>query len=193
MKNKTLFFVIYLFVGTYFYGCKGADGAVGPAGPTGPTSAGTPGVAGAAGTQGPKGDTGAAGAQGVAGQNGNADVRQVTYGPRIHYGGTLTFKLTSNFTKEIVEKSIILIYIKSSGGYWYSIPGYTAGGENQYRVFIDSNDLAVNVPRVTGTGADVWEVTRILAVPANVLTNGRLANIDYKDYNAVKAAFNLKD
>jgi hypothetical protein len=157
---------------------KAADGTVGPAGPVGP--------AGATGPAGPAGPTGAKGDQG------NAEVRQVVYGTRTHTGTSLDFKLTSNFTKEILERSMILVYVKPNS-LWYMLPGFTNGGINNYRIYINADDPTITISRVSGSGSEVWSSVRIIAVPANIVTNGRKAGIDYADYEAVKAAYNLAD
>jgi hypothetical protein len=161
---------------------KAADGTIGPAGPAGAT-----GPAGAAGPAGP------AGAAGAKGDQGNAEVRQIVYTARTHTGSDLSFKLTSNFTKEILDRSMILVYIKASNNYWYMLPGFTAGGTNNYRIYINADDPTIWISRVTGSGSDVWNAVRIVAVPANIVTNGRQAGIDYTDYEAVKVAYNLPD
>ena len=167
-----------------FASCKGPQGDIGPAGPAGPT-----GAAGPAGSQGAKGDKGDTGA------TGNANVIQISYGSRTHTGGTLEYILTG-LTQNQVNNSMFLTYVNNNNSLWYQIPGYTSGAVFQYRVYVSQNTTTtpiLTISRVTGTGSDIFSATRIIIIPANDLRSGRKDNLDFSDYESVKAYYHLKD
>ncbi len=72
------------------------------------------------------------------------------------------------------------------------MPGFSSGGTNQYRTFLEGNVLSLS--RVNASSAsETFIRTRIVIIPANDLRTGRKAAIDYTDYEAVKKYYNLKD
>ncbi len=218
--TKVLGIAIILASITMINACKGDTGEVGPVGPAGatgpagPAGVGTQGVAGPAGPAGSKGEIGATGANGANGQNGatgakgdkgdtgatgatgNANVIQISYGSKTHTGGELPYSLTG-LTQSQVNNSLFLTYVNPSGtSLWYQIPGYTAGGTFQYRIYVSQSSTTtpiLYINRVAGTGNDIFTATRILVIPANDIRTGRKANLDYSNYEAVKAYYNLKD
>ena len=137
MKNKFLFSAFCLFVGIFFYSCKGPQGDIGPngiqglsgvAGPLGPMgTAGTNGPMGTngpSGPAGPAGTTGAAGATGAQGPMGNANV---VYSEWITPTWLSAGENVDNFffrqkstampllTKEAIDKGIVYVYFKGNG------------------------------------------------------------------------------
>jgi hypothetical protein len=160
--------------------CKGEKGDVGPAGTTG-----------AVGAVGP---TGAIGPTGVTGATGNANVIQYTYATVRGAGGELMYAVTG-ITQAQLNNSLVFVYVLTTlnSTVWYALPGYTSGGANQYRVYMNSNQLNVYTSRSVGTTTESFNTTRILVIPANDFRTGRKAAVDYNDYKAVKAYYNLKD
>lgn len=179
-----------------FTACKGPAGPIGPAGPQG--NNGQNGAAGLNGKDGQNGATGAIGPTGVAGANGkdgNANVIQYTYATaRLATSGEIEYTVTG-ITQSQLNNSLVFVYVISSLNptIWYALPGYSANGNNQYRVYMNPNKLSVFLNRSSGTVTETFNSTRILVVPANDLRNGRKPAIDYSDYEAVKKYYNLKD
>lgn len=191
IKFTSVLAIVALLAGSpvIFQSCspeKGEVGAEGPAGPAGPA-----GAPGSAGTIGPAGTTGPAGA---AGQNGNANVIQISYGAKTWantVGATVILNLTG-VDAALANKSAYFTYIRN-GSLWYSVPGeISTFGE--FRTYLTpAATSTVHIKRVS-TGAIVdAEAVRMLLVPANDLRNGRLAAVDFSDYQAVKKAYNLPD
>jgi hypothetical protein len=189
MKNSTHSFrllIVSLFV--FVWSCKQGD--VGPKGDTG-----VAGPAGAAGPGGATGPAGAAGAGGAKGDPGTSNAVQYTFASRTHTGTNSIFTL-SEVRGEVMNRSIILVYIANSSGNWYSIPGIF-NGTNEYRTISNPGITSsiVTLVRVVGGsgGSDIFSSTRIIILPITDLRNGRKASIDYSDYSAVKAYYGFKD
>lgn len=172
-----------------FTSCEGPEGPAGPAG--------------AAGVAGPAGPTGPAG---PAGQNGNANVIQISYAAKTWTaakGSAQQFVFPSNVTPAIMNSSAILIYMtngtpNNATSYgWYAIPGIVpANGvehEFYYETTFAGNTAGINIYRKVASTASLSASTRIVIIPANDLRNGRKGVVDFSDYNAVKAHYNLKD
>ncbi len=152
----------------------------GPAGATGPE-----------GAQGPAGPQGPTGSQGVAG---TANVIQITYGSKVHSGAELSYSLTG-ITQTQLNGSAYFTYVNPGNAFWYSLPGTTAGGSREYRTFVHaqaSGTPSLLINRVAGTGSETFTSTRVIIIPAGVLTNGRnVQGLDMSDYYAVAKYFNL--
>ncbi|MDZ7899012.1 MAG: collagen-like protein [Arcicella sp.] len=184
MKALTYAFrFLILFVS--FWSCKEAE--TGPKGETGAT-----------GAAGPKGDTGAVGATGAKGDKGDpgtSNAVQYTFASRTHTGTNSVFNL-AEIKGEVLNRSILLVYIANSSGNWYSIPGIF-NGTNEYRTISSpsTNSSTVTLVRVAGGsgGTDTFSSTRIVILPITDLRNGRKASVDYTDYLAVKAYYGFKD
>ncbi|MBK6978196.1 MAG: collagen-like protein [Cytophagaceae bacterium] len=194
MKKLRFFSAILLtiFVGisltfTSCEGPAGADGAVGPAGPAGP--------------QGPTGATGAAGQ--------NFTVTQFTFANRTWantVGNQQNFAFT-NVTGQTLASSAIVTYLgianpNGADFNWFLVPGLVKAGPTdfgQYNTWVNVNPamatgnlLAIRRESLGTSGAFTAPV-RVIIIPANDLRNGRKAPVDFSDYNAVKAYYNLKD
>ncbi len=172
-----------------FTNCKGPEGGVGPAGP-----------AGVAGPAGP------AGATGPAGQTGNANVIQISYAAKTWTaakGSVQQFIFPSNVTSAIMNSSAILIYMtngtpNNATSYgWYAIPGIVPSNgvehEFYYETTFAGNTAGINIYRKVASTASLSASTRIVIIPANDIRGGRKAAVDFSDYNAVKAYYNLED
>ncbi len=182
MKNSGFLSVLslaaLLFTGVLFTGCKGEQGDVGPAG-----------------AQGPAGPQGPAGSQGPAGQNGNANVIQLTYGSKVHSGAEISYSLTG-ISQAQLNQSAYFTYVNPGNSFWYSLPGTTSGGSKEYRTYIQASGSGtplLYVNRVAGTGSETFTSTRVIIIPASVLSNARLSKDFFNDYEKVKAYFDLKD
>ncbi len=173
----------------FFTGCTGKDGAVGPAGPAGPT--------GAAGPAGPAGATG---------QTGNANVIQLSYAAKTWAVGKNAYQqfiFPSNITPAIMNSSAVLVYMtdgtpNNAVSYgWYSIPGVVSSKGIDHEFYFETSfagsTAGINIYRKVASTATLAASTRIVIIPANDIRNGRKAPVDFSDYNAVKAYYNLKD
>lgn len=189
MKNLThslRFLIVILFVFTW--SCKPGD--VGPKGETG--SAGANGAIGATGAA---GATGATGTTGPKGDPGTSNAVQYTFATRTNTGVNSIYNL-SEIKGEMLNRSILLVYIANSAGNWYSIPGIFSG-TNEYRTISNpgTTSSTVTLVRVAGGsgGSDIFSSTRIIILPITDLRTGRKASIDYSDYQAVKAYYGFKN
>jgi hypothetical protein len=186
MKNLThtfRFLILVLFVSAW--SCK--QGEVGPKGDTGAT--------GATGAVGATGATGATGAKGDKGDPGTSNAVQYTFASRTHTGASSIYNL-AEVKGEVLNRSILLVYIANTAGNWYSIPGIF-NGTNEYRTISNpsTNSSTVTLVRVAGGsgGTDTFSSTRIVILPITDLRNGRKASVDYTDYLAVKAYYGFKN
>ena len=193
---SVIFSALVVCSSLFFTGCTGKDGAVGPAGPAGPT--------GAAGPAGP------AGATGATGQTGNANVIQFSFAARTwsnNAGFQQNFTLT-NVTGQTLSSSAVLAYIGltnpngAADVNWFLIPGLVKTGpvdfgEYNAWVFVNPTAATGNILAIRreslGTSGALTALVRAIIIPANDIRNGRKAPVDFSDYNAVKAYYNLKD
>lgn len=173
--------------------CQGLEGPEGPQGPQG-----VPGVAGA------KGDTGATGAKGA---DGSSNVQQINYSARSHEGlKDLLLPLPQAINRDIVDKSVFYVYVKQSvpkgngedDSYWFSIPGETLKG-NAYTHFVSPGNgqtlAGVFLRRTVNfqTGNEYFEAIRVVVVTADKVSNGRLAAVDFSNYEEVRKAYGLAE
>ncbi len=183
--------VLMVILVVSIWSCKQAE--TGPKGDTGAT--GPAGAIGATGAAGGKGDTGSTGSKGDKGDPGSFSAVQYTFASRTHTGASSIYNL-SEVKGEVLNRAILLVYIANTSGNWYSIPGIF-NGTNEYRTISSpsTNSSTVTLVRVTGGsgGTDTFSSTRIIIVPITDLRNGRKANIDYSDYQAVKSFYGFKD
>jgi hypothetical protein len=173
--------IVAMFI--FLDACKAEKGEVGPIGATGAV-----GAVGAAGAKGDKGDKGDAGATGA---TGNANVIQISYGSKTNTGGATLYTLTG-VTAAQAAGAAILCYVDPNNGLWYFMPGFSSGGTNQYRTFLEGNTLSLSRVNISST-SETFIRARIIVIPANDLRTGRRAAVDFSDYEAVKKYYNLKD
>lgn len=166
--------------------CKGPQGEVGPQGPKGDT--------GATGPAGPKGDTGASGSG-----TGTSNVILIKFGSVTHTGSEVAFDLKT-LTEAQINNSAFFFYVNTSRTttLWASIPGVVPNSGNSYRFSINTQPSGFSYPilylnRVSGTGSEIFPSSRAVIVPASDIRNGRQANVDFSDYEAVKSFYSLKD
>jgi len=150
------------------------------------------------GSTGPTGATGANGSNGADGQNGNANVKVVyanLSGPN-WYNETINNHWYAEFDNPIFTQNVrdsAMVQAFELGTYSVALP-YTINtttesffwGTGVGYIFFDVRDNAGGQPANPGTKS--FKV--IVATPSARLAN---PNLNWKDYKAVKAAFNLTD
>ena len=164
-------------VGLFLMNCKGADGAVGPAGATGAT--------------------GTTGATGATGATGSANVIYSDW-VTIPLTGTIsstsvTTVQTPKITQEILDRGGIFSYIKfTPSNFVYSLPlVFPISGNGSANNFIAVRHV-VGTTTITSNYSTTGVFFRYVVVPGGI-AGGRKAAIDYTDYEAVKAYYNLPD
>lgn len=180
MIRKLLFFVLLGSL-PFLYSCDKLKGDVGPAGPTGET-----------GVAGPKGEKGEPGSGG--GGGGALQFTRDTLSTDADGTFGLGFTLTQENAKAI-EKGVILVYAKSSN-LWFPLPGLVVFDKEatEYTFAYQVDKLLLNVlvfERAEKPKVRKFQSVRVVVVPA---ANGRLnAEVDYKNYEAVRKAFDLTE
>ena len=191
MKTTRIFTILMVIATIIFMdACKGEKGDIGPSG-----AIGTNGTTGATGAKGDKGDPGTT-------TTGTNNVIQVTftatYTPPAS-GSAKVFTFPAAVTTEILDKSGVLIFVETSNfpGSWYAVPGagvaILGSAADVLRAFIDIAPRQIGIIRESGTTIISITRTRAVVIPAGTVLNGRKATVDYTDYEAVKAYYNLKD
>lgn len=149
---------------------KGDDGAIGPAGEAGP-----------------KGDPGEPGDPAGAFQF-STDTLSTEADGSTGFGLTLNQDIASS-----IEKGVVLVYAKS-GNFWFPLPGIVPFGNeiSNYTFAYGVDKLDLNfllIQRDATPKKRFFTNLRIVIVPA---VNARLnAQVDYKNYEEVRKAFNL--
>lgn len=189
---KSLLLSLLIGLVFMFNACKGPQGEVGPQGATG-----AKGETGATGPQGPKGDTGASGVSGTGISTTGTII--IKFGSVTHTGSELAFDLKS-LTEEQINNSAFFFYVNTSqtSTLWAPIPGVVPNSNNSYRFSINTQPAGYTFPRLyllrnSGTGSETFPSSRAVIVPASEIRNGRKANVDFSNYEAVKAYYHLKD
>ncbi|RZS99227.1 collagen-like protein [Aquimarina brevivitae] len=178
--------------------CIGTTACEGPEGPQGEI-----------GLQGPQGEQGPQGDQGPAGEDGNAEVIYSNWIPADFQGTSTSIKFMDiDFPPELPSASsiknthVILVYFTGFGdGNVYLLPVLNFRNA-QFTYGFGSGSAAVEdiLIRAQALSGDLNEFQidpargnqfRYVIIPPNVQA-GRQA-LDYSDYEAVKAAFDLKD
>lgn len=171
---------------------------------------GPAGAAGAVGPAGPQGATGATGPAGATGQTGNANVMQYTFAAKT-WANTVGVQQAFQFATvsgQTLASSAVITYVgianpNGPDSNWFLVPGKVKTGSTdfgEYNVWLNTAPIAtlgaggVLIRRESlGTSGALTAPVRIILIPANDLRNGRKAPVDFSDYNAVKAYYNLKD
>ena len=190
MLKRLIFCAWVVLVGVALVNCDGEKGDVGPAGKDG--------AAGPAGPQGPKGDTGVAGEDALG-------AKIITTGAlKTESDGGYSFGI-SNMTPAdtaMLVNAGIFVYIKSKD-YWWSIPGPVGFASGDTTTFSfryalrNGRTFFVLIKPVSWTDgtptppARDLDAVRVIIVPTEKFR--RAASIDWKDYNAVVKALNLKE
>ena len=167
---------------------NGANGATGPMGPTGAT--------GATGATGPVGPTGA---------TGNANVQSTYYtipAANWTYFGTPNFYNEVNLncplvTSDVVNYGMVFAFFESTtSGTWFSLP-YTYWPSTTVSYVVSLNTFRIGSVGLRFNYSDgrnsVFTSSRVKVVTISGTAKAANPNVDYNDYNSVKAAFNLQD
>jgi hypothetical protein len=166
--------------------CKGPQGDIGPAGPKGDT-----GATGATGPAGPKGDTGATGASG----GGSSTASNVFYSNwlSVQFTGFDEFSATitaPKITQEIIDKGTVLTYAKSNiTGNVIPLPFAALNGTTRTTVVYNLGKVLLGA----NFNASSQTYRYIIFPPGTSIGAGRKANVDFSNYEAVKAFYDLKD
>ena len=181
--SKSLLMSLLIGLVFMFNACKGTQGEVGPKGDKGDT--------GATGPQGPKGDTGPAGSGG-----GTTTASNVFYSNwiSVQFGGSgENYSATINapkITQEIIDKGTVVTYAKSNiSGNVIPLPFAALNGTTRTTVVYNLGKVLL------GANFDASSQTyRYIIFPAGTsIGAGRKANVDFSNYEAVKAYYHLKD
>ena len=153
------------------------------------------------------------GPQGPAGQDGNANVASSTLTihdydwewnqfyvdaeghPRGQYAVTIDYPAINN---NVYNYGAVLVYMDVNGA-WSQVPltYYYNDDENLFEASIEVATLNDGGVRLFWTESDFWKVCplthdfKIVAIEATVYDNR--SDVDYSNYEAVKAAFQLAD
>lgn len=176
MTRKLLFFILLGSL-PFLSSCDRLKGDVGPEGPQGEQ-----------GPQGVKGDPGEGGAGALQFSEDAVSTDE---------DGTLGIGFTLNRDNAAaVEKGVILVYAKS-GGFWFPLPGLVFFGDEvtNYTFLYQVENLELNVvllETVEAPKVRTFQSVRVVIVQA---ANARLSAeaVDYKDYEAVRKAFDLPE
>lgn len=154
--------------------------------------AGEPGPKGDAGATGAAGPTGATGATGPQGATGTADVQYSPWisvsfsGSGASYMGNIT---AAPITQAVLDKADIRVYWNESGRV-LSLPYAEVLGGVAYSVH---QRFYVGRIELKASYAISTQQFRYVIIPGAVAVGGRMAAVDYTNYEAVRKAFNIPD
>lgn len=212
MKNFSLIKSVGLFVCMLFLSCSaedGAEGAIGPQGPQGEQGLqGEQGAQGPQGEQGPQGADGQNGSDGQDGEDGNANVIfsdwmdanwDINDGPQ---SKTMRIAITEISNIELRNKTLVFMYLKQWGtSSIYAMPSPGRWSNTLYSFTFGANSVSFDgiIVRLESTnGVDLTELQyagsrgnefRYVLIPESA-QSGKL---DYSNYEAVKAFYNIPD
>lgn len=186
--NQPQFGLLVLVLIGILGACKGPQGDTGPQG-----AAGSAGAAGAIGPAGPQGATGSASLIVSSWTMVSASAWKSDNDPLYFY---TTFE-DKNITQAILDKGFVMAYYRNptQPGVVISLPSTTKIVSIGYLMRLDQGrgliyfDLSFFQPR--NVPIDFNLDVRWVIVPPN--PGGRLATLDWTNYNAVKQALNLPD
>lgn len=142
-----------------------------------------------------KKETGPTGATGAAGKDGNANVVMYKFGSHDFSSGDFFQSIT--MSQDSFDNMVWLAYLKYDATLTYAVPGYGVGGTTNYR-FYTYNASTTNhnfeIAKVSGSGETYVDVKIVGIGISNVIgKKSSLPNIDFSNYNVVKAYYGLKD
>lgn len=145
---------------------------------------------------------GAKGETGASGVNGNANVKSTTFTVFASDWQTATGSFPPLFvnrtepliTADIANSGAVMLYMQStSSTQWQALPYTfpTSSSSTMYRFWHSENTLQINIYEESGTPTAATRTFKMVVMSSSA----RLANpnIDYTDYEQVKATFNLED
>ena len=158
--KRVLYGIFSLIILLVLTNCEGDEGQPGPAGP-----------------QGPQGLQGIEGPQGPIGVDGNANVRQYTFGAFDFSTGGFA-QLTVSTTLDTMNRSAWHTYLLYAPiNRWYLVPGLGPGGTTNYRISMGHFGGKVNiilirlVPENPFLKYELSEYTQILLCPEEEKNN----------------------
>jgi len=184
MKLISHAFGLALAIVVVFASCS-KDGPAGPAGTAGPT-----GTQGPAGSQGPKGDTGVANVI-------YSDWLDVDFKINVDSTAYIGLIESSQITKNILNTGEIKVYVNlnTPGNPIIASLPYIGGGGLLINSLFAEEEIGLssngNVSTYIDEGDKILQY-RYLIIPGGT-PSLRKANIDFSDYNKVKAYYGLKD
>ncbi len=176
-------------------GTKGDTGSAGPRGETGVAGAnGANGLPGATGATGPRGETGATGPQGPKGDPGTANVYYSDWitlnvtGSSGNYEATV---ITPKITQEILDKGVILMFVKNSGNI-YPVP-------YAYATSI-STLVSTIIPKISlgkigiYLSYNIFNPFRYVIIPGSIsIGSGRKKALENMSYKEIQALYNIPE
>ena len=148
---------------------------------------------------------GPAGTPRAKGEPGNANVVMYTYGSRTFSSGSQIY-LIPNMTVDRMDSSIVLAYYNpstESSTAWYAVPGIGPSGHYEARslVYQGSANEYIYSLRLLNVGTNTnysnsvtfTKFRIIIAKASSIIPDARTQAIDFNDYNAVKAFYNLSE
>lgn len=210
MKNTFKKISIAVLMATALYACKGPQGEIGPQGAKGDT-----GTAGTIGPRGETGATGATGANGANGQNGTTGPKgdrgdTGLQGPKgdpgtanVYYSDWITLNVTGSsgnyeatvitpkITQEILDKGVILMFIKNNGNI-YPVPFAYATSVSTLVSTIIPN-ISLGKIRIY-LSYNIFNPFRYVIIPGGVsIGAGRKKVLNSMSYEEIKALYNIPD
>ncbi|RNL77887.1 collagen-like protein [Sinomicrobium pectinilyticum] len=179
MKTR-FFYCIVLFLGIGLIACSDGEDGI-------------DGVDGIDGEQGP------AGPQGPQGIEGNANVTQYTFGNH-DFSATASIILDiPDITEEDMNQSAWFVYLVRPSKNVYPIPGTGLNGASEYRLYWspiligEVNTVRFNIQKTSGTGEEYTniQIIQVFANNTEDLSSKGLPDIDFRNYEAVKAHYRL--
>ncbi|CAG5069962.1 hypothetical protein DYBT9623_02702 [Dyadobacter sp. CECT 9623] len=182
---KKLMFIAWIGLIGVGFGCDGPQGEVGPAGPKG-----DPGAAGE------KGEPGEAGADGMGAKEILTGAVTTTKG-----GYTLGKANLTAADTAMINKSAIVVFIKSQG-FWWAQPGVVRFADNKSTnyhfvtllrgntIFVDIRPLSWSEDQEAAPERQ-FEAIRAVFIPADKLRQS--AEVDWTNYKQAMAALGLKE
>lgn len=207
MKKLNLLGIVGLvFCVSIFFGCSAEDGEDGAIGPQG--AQGEQGPTGAQGEQGEQGPPGEDGQDGSDGQDGNANVIfsnwiaadwNVQDDPR---SKAMNLLITEIDNIELRNRTLVYVYLQQWGtSSIYPMPNAGRWSNTWYSFTFGNNGVTLNgitISLLSTNGVDLTEFQysgsrgnrfRYVLIPESAQTG----KLDYSNYEAVKAFYNLPD
>lgn len=141
-----------------------------------------------------KGVAGPTGPQGIQGNQGNANVHSKTYTVTSWDGVGTSFAFkdiaNSDITQEIIDNGAILVY-EGNTGLWNAMP--YANQNDEWRFLIGLNNFRVILLHANGTTVSNPGTRnfKVVIISGDALISN--PNINWKDYEEVKAKLNLQE
>jgi len=183
MKTTLLSFSLLLL--TITFSCTGPAGEPGPAGATGAT--------GAAGPAGPAGPAGSANVLTSAWRTVKATdwVISTTTPQQVRFAFT-----DNSLTQTVLDRGIVMAFTRTPGQTGVAEPMpfvYTNGSSESFVVRVGTITFLYNANK-TLTQADLFATEyRWVIIPTATLSGGRLAGVDWTNYEAVRDYLHLTD